>query len=1085
MFGHEIILRTKLIPPRTRRWTLARPRLYSRLDNALDYRLSILEAPTGYGKTTTLAGWLAASEKPYAWYSLGTVDSDPLVLLLHLIYAFRTRFPTAGHSALELLQRESENGELAAASLVPALRLLINDLCDLLLEESFLALDDFHLLEGRAEAVSLVDDLIAGAPPRLHLIIASRTHPALTGLPRWQAQGEVLYLTKNDLAFRTIETEQLFREQYGLELTAEQATILTSETEGWVIALQMYWQSAASNPENRRLPLGELPGNLPGLFDYLAQEVLNRQTPEVKAFLLDTSVLRRLRGDICGYLLDRPAEDCAKMLQTLSDAGLFLTPAADEASYRYHHLFSEFLYNRLQREKPGYAVELHRRAACFYQGTQRKEDAILHWLAAGDYAEACLLLESGLAEQLLATGRLERLEEWLNRFPASFLEEQPCLLIIRGDCYRLTSRFETALESYHRAASLYGQAGERLEQARALRGAAQVYIDTVQPAQAEELLEEALALINTGENRRLQGTLLRDLAENKINRGRPLEAEGLFRQARSLLNQPENAYEGVRIYLRTGRLKECLEILQQSIEDDRIGGLARAGRNHREALLLLSLINSVRGEAELAVSQAEEGIKLAQALRTPFTEAVAWQRLGHAFTTAGRYVEAQEAYHRGAAMSEKLQVRRLKAEGFMGQCALEGRPDGNLDGARRAAEEGLAIARRAGDEWIEGFIALSFAGALIQHGHAHYKEAYEVLHNARQLLEACGDRFGIIMASTWELLLHPQPEKLESLQAECQRGGFSFILERPTFFGPKDQSLLATLRGASAGQKKETGDSHNSPTGQLSILALGGFTVRRPDGSEISNRDWQREKARQLFQLLLTLRDKPLPKEQILDLLWPESDFTAADAGFKVALNALTRALEPQRPSRTSSNYILKFGSGASLSYTLNLEPECSWFDAAEFEKLVRMGRQAEQAETASTTLTLTGQHIPAKAVQYYNQAIELYRGDYLPACLYDDWAAPERERLLSLFLTTTERLAQAMAAQEDWERCLTLCRLILTRDNCWEEAYRLTMQAYQRLGNRAAALRSYERCATALSDELGIEPMPQTVALYQQILND
>lgn len=1065
------------MPPRTRRWTLTRPRLYERLATAGDYRLTLLEAPTGYGKTTTLAGWLADSGHAYAWHSLGTVETDPLVLLLHIIYAFRSRFPTAGHAALELLAQEREGGAFAAPTpLLAALHLLINDLCDLLSEETYLVLDDFHLMAGRAESLALVEELVAAAPPRLHLIIASRSRPLFGGLARWQAQGEVLHIGKDDLAFRPAETEQLFQEHYGLELTAEQAALLTDETEGWVIALQMYWQSSGPS-------LGELPRNLPGLFDYLAQEVLNRQTPPVQDFLLGSSVLRRLRGPECASVLSRPVAECETLLHTLSDSGLFLIPSAPDTpatgpSYRFHHLFGEFLYSRLQQQGPALVQQLHCRAARFYVEGQRPEDAMFHYLASHDYEAARALLENGLAGQLLAVGRLERLEEWLAAFPTNFLEGQASLLVFRGDCYRLTSRFEAALASYHRAAQL---PGERPNRAQALRGAALVYLDTVQPAQAEELLEEALALVNSGENRALQAALLRDLAENKINRGRPLEAEGLFRQARALLNQPENPYEDVRIFLRTGRLAEASEVLEQASVAERAGKtLARAGRNHRESLLLLSLINSVRGEGTLAVSRAEEGIRLAQELRAPFTEAVAWQRLGHAHTVANQPGEAHEAYRRGAIMGDKLQVRRLRAEGFMGLCVLEGRAEGNLVLARHAAQEGLQIARRAGDEWIEGFITLGLAGALIQHGGAYYEESRAVLQTARQLLEGCGDRFGSGLASLWLTLLDPKPAALENLRLQFQQAGYAFLLDRPTFFGPKDPATLTLLRENSHPSLLPSPSSLTTP--HLTVLALGGFVVRRSDGSELANRDWQREKARQLFQLLLTLRDKPLPKEQILELLWPESDQTAADAGFKVALNALSRALEPHRPSRAQSSYVLKVGSGSGLSYALNLEGSATRFDAAEFEQLIKAGRQAEV--NPATNNGSLAKDLPEAALQHYNGAIELYRGDYLPACLYDDWAAPERERLLALFLTTAERLAQAMVARADWERCLSLCRLILARDNCWEEAYRLSMLAYHKLGNRPAALRTYERCTTTLASELSLEPMPQTSLLYQQILN-
>ncbi len=1064
MSGQELVLRTKLIPPRVRRWTLARPRLYALLDSAADYRLTLLEAPTGYGKTTALAAWLAASERPFAWYSLGNLESDPLVLLVHLVYAFRTRFPTAGHQALELLQRGRLEGEPTTGYLLPALHLLINDLCDLLDHETFLLLDDFHLLEGRPENLALVEELIAAAPAYLHVLIASRVRPTFDRLARWRAAGEVLLLGKDDLAFRPAETEQLFRDQYGLELTREQAALLTDETEGWVIALQMYWQS-----RNRidALTIGNLPQSLPGLFEYLAQEVLTRQPAEVQDFLLGSAILRRLRADVCAAILNRAPAECETMLQNLSDAGLFLIPSAADLSYRYHHLFGEFLANRLEHQSREYSLSLHRRAADFYAQAGRQEDAMSHWLAAHDYEAARHLLENGLSEQFLAAGRLERLEEWLSAFAPALLEQSPGLLVIRGDCYRLTSCFEPALMAYHRAAALFEQQNDRLGRARALRGAALVYLDTVQPAQAEALLEEALALVNSLEDRALRAALLRDLAENKINRGRPLEAEGLFRQARVLISQPENPAEEVRVYLRTGRLVEATELLSQTLEADRAGGLARTGRNHREALLVLSLINSVEGDWNMALSRAEEGIKVAQALRTPFTEAVAWQRLGHAYTVANRPTEAREAYERGNALGDRLQVRRLRAEGFMGLCALEGRPDGDLETARRAAEEGLRVARRAGDEWIEGYITLCLAGALIQHGSAHYNEGRVMLETARQLLVACGDRLGNTLSDCWQQVLDPDPTQFENLRLECSRAGYRFLLERPTFFGPKDPALLSRLT------QLPPPVAHPLPSNShLTIFTLGGFVVRRPDGTELSSRDWQREKARQLFQLLLTLRDKPLPKEQILDLLWPESDL-AADAGFKVALNALTRALEPDRASRAQSSYILKFGSGASLSYALNPDPTIVWCDASDFEQLIRQGRQSEQS-----------QDLPA-ALALYAQAIALYRGDYLPGCLYDDWAAPERERRLSLFLTTAERLAQARATQGQWEECLALCRLILARDNCWEEAYRLTMQAYRQLGNRSAALRAYERCATSLTSELNLEPMPQTTLLYNEILNN
>ncbi len=1173
-FGEELILRTKLQPPRLRRWTLTRPRLTARLDEAIDYRLSVLVAPTGYGKSTLLAGWLAnTAQKPYAWYNLGQLDADPFIFLLHLIYAFRDRFAGLGERALEVLEREwREAGNTAErrAAARPGLHLFINELCANLTTDTFLVLDDFHLLEGPGKGgptatLAVAEEFIAAAPPNLHIIIASRQRPGLELLPRWQVQQEVLTFDKEALAFTPAETARLFDERYGYRLSEEQAARLSTETEGWIIALQMIWQNLQSStdsaslqdefnsqtvaassekPETRNSKLEisldnmlkDLPHNLAGLFDYLAQEVLSHQNQSVQRFLLDTAILRRMSGPLCDYLLERPAGESEAILRHLSESGLFIIVQGDDTnrSYRYHHLFGEFLYSRLQAS-PERAAGLHRRIALYYEQQGQLEDALHHHLAAEDWAKAAELLESGAGQRLISTGRLERLEHWLTTFPEKFVAAEPGLLFLKGDYLRLTSRFEEALHNYRQSANGYETADNQAGLAKALRGRALVYLDTVQPTAAEEWLERALEAAETTGDRQLLATLHRDLAENKLNRGRPLEAEELYRQARELLGESETTSPNpgdVRILLRSGRIQEASEILEQSTEalglnirpgsGDKPGSqvttpnshiVRRAGRSHREGLLVLSLLDAIRGDGERAVMRAEQGIFLARELRTPFTEAVAWERLGHALNVQGEFDRALEAYNHGLLLGDKLQVRRLRAEGLMGLCLLygHGQTEKNnylsltksttayssdtqpLLAARRAAEEGLLIARKAGDEWIEGFLQISLAAALTEQGEPG--EAISVAQTARAVLENCGDRFGLTLARLWIALASGDLSELRAVRHECEQGGYQFLLERPTLFGPKSPAMFQKLAEAKnqklgilisdkpspqfsvlAASAHPTGCS--PPSSVLQITTLGGFAVRRPNGTELGSRDWQRDKARQLFQLLLTRRDKALPKEQILDYLWPESDADTADSRFKVTLNALVRALEPERSSRAQSSYIVRTGSGAGLAYALNMEQGLLELDAVEFEQLANQGAHAELNAASES-------RAEAAALDYYRRALALYKGDFLPGCLYEDWAAPERERLLTLFLTTAERYSRLLAAQSDWESCLAVCRLILVRDNCWEEAHRLMMLALWKQGHRAAALRAYEKCVATLSEELGIEPVPQTIKLYHEILMD
>jgi LuxR family maltose regulon positive regulatory protein len=254
-----------------------------------------------------------------------------------------------------------------------------------------------------------------------------------------------------------------------------------------------------------------------------------------------------------------------------------------------------------------------------------------------------------------------------------------------------------------------------------------------------------------------------------------------------------------------------------------------------------------------------------------------------------------------------------------------------------------------------------------------------------------------------------------------------------------------------------------SQAGMLSVRTLGHFRVWRQDGTEITISDWGREKARTLCQYLVTRRRVLTPKERMAFDLWPDLDGRRADRDFRVALNALMRALEPHRQPRADSGFIQRQGTAYGLVPAL-------WdVDADRFVELVKSGARAESRD-------------PDLAVGSYRAAVDLYHGDYLPDALYQDWASGEREHLLTLFLSSASRLAELLLESRDDQEAIALAETVLSRDPCWEEAYRVLMRAYERRGNRPQAIRVYQRCETALREELGLAPMPETIKLYRQI---
>ncbi|MCB0046473.1 MAG: bacterial transcriptional activator domain-containing protein [Caldilineaceae bacterium] len=251
----------------------------------------------------------------------------------------------------------------------------------------------------------------------------------------------------------------------------------------------------------------------------------------------------------------------------------------------------------------------------------------------------------------------------------------------------------------------------------------------------------------------------------------------------------------------------------------------------------------------------------------------------------------------------------------------------------------------------------------------------------------------------------------------------------------------------------------------LRVQTLGGFRVWR-NGEEIPSSAWTRDKAVQLFQFFITMRQQAarLHKEAIIEQLWPDYDPDKGDRDFKVALNAVHKALEPERAPRSEPHFVRRY----DLAY--GLHRESVQIDGDAFEAAIAQGNQLRQENEVEA------------AIERYKRALAYYRGDYLPERRYEDWSSVERERLQVLALNLMTTLGSLLVDRSPLET-IRLTERVLAIDPIWEDAYRTQMRAYIATGNRPLALRTYQRCVTVLAEELGIDPLPQTTDLYQKIL--
>lgn len=428
-----VLLATKFHAPRHRGGVVDRPRLHRRLDLARLPALTLVSAPAGFGKTTLLAEWLdetdrGASARP-AWVSLDPRDNDPTLFWSYLVAAVATPVPGVGEEARALLQGSTSSVDAVVTS-------LLNDLTTTS-GEIVLILDDYHVVES-IEVHESVRFLVEHLPSNVHLVLAGRSDPPwpLAGL---RARGELLELRGADLRFDAEEAATYFRDAMGLALTGADINVLEARTEGWITALQLAALSMRGRDDIAAFIEG-FAGDDRFILDYLVDEVLDRQTPDARDFLLRTCLLSRLSAELCDAVVER--DDSKAMLDTLERANLFLVPLDDRRLwYRYHHLFGDVLQARLVDEHPGLQTELHRRASEWHEQHDDRPEAIRHSLAGQDFERAADLVE--LAVPAMRRSRREAtMRTWFEALPAAIYTDRPVLAISWIGARMATGQFE-------------------------------------------------------------------------------------------------------------------------------------------------------------------------------------------------------------------------------------------------------------------------------------------------------------------------------------------------------------------------------------------------------------------------------------------------------------------------------------------------------------------------------------------------------------------------------------------------------------------------------------------------------------------
>jgi LuxR family maltose regulon positive regulatory protein len=420
------LIRSKLTRPPLPARLVARPRLMEQLHEARNARAALIDAPAGYGKTTLALQWLSHSGLASAWVALDEADRDPERFLRYVVAA---------------LQRHSGNGlqrtrALLGAHVLPpwghVMDVLVAELAEVR-EPTLLVLEDYHLIDT-PQVNELVVRMVETLPPALHLLVSTRVDPPWP-LMRWQTRGWLSQLRARDLCFSVSETEQFFASAGGPELNPATVALLQRRAEGWIAGLRLAQLSlvAARDPNHWARTLS---GTDRQIADYLMEEVLKDQRADVLEFLAASALMQRFSAALMDHLLaDRGQPSNARqILSDIERKNLFLVPLDDRREwFRWHHLFRDLLLDHLYDfTSPAFRSRVDREAGAWFAQEGLVEEALRHWIAAGQLDAAAELVGAHLHAAIAEDMSCRLLSKWLVMFPVDAIERSLPLLIAKG-----------------------------------------------------------------------------------------------------------------------------------------------------------------------------------------------------------------------------------------------------------------------------------------------------------------------------------------------------------------------------------------------------------------------------------------------------------------------------------------------------------------------------------------------------------------------------------------------------------------------------------------------------------------------------
>jgi len=1071
------VTRTKIIVPRRRNELLTRQRLLDTLSELLDNKLIIVAAPAGYGKTSLLIDFVNKFEWPVCWYALDPLDRDPQRFIGHFIASLSLRFPEFGQSSLSALNNMSQD----RLNLDQMVSTIINDAYDHIREHFMIVLDDYHLLDDSKPVNHFISRFIQDIDENCHLVVTSRTLLTLPDLPLLVARSQVGGLSFEELAFQPPEVQGLLLQNYHMTISDETAVQMAQQTEGWITGLLLSTQVSGTELVDRSR-VAKVSGV--GLYDYLAQQVFEQQSREMQDFLLWTSLLEEFDSSLCFEVIAKALKldrDWDALMDAVMMRNLFILPIGEDQLFlRYHHLFRDFLQNRIQHNRPKEAELIQMRLAEVYANRRDWERAYSVYQRLGQMEAIANMIEQAGAP-LISGGKLVMLNDWMGALPAELLTSRPALLSLEGVLVMMHSDINKGLDLLNQAISALepGQAPFQMALTLSRRSVAYRLLGDYQRSLADA--ERALVLCDGQTVKSLQVQ-----AEAYRAKAMCLYHQGLMKASLTWFDRSLKAFQAIeddqsvaRLLIEMGMVLEILGRYEEaeltytrSLEywqsKDNFVWMSNLLNN-------LGLLQHIRGNFEEAASTFEKAIQYARAGSYPRLEGYTLASIGELYRDMDATEEAREAYRQARLIADNVKERVLsfyldldeaalarqhahyRHAADLLQAASERLQDGGspfeknllqlewgaLYTIKKACAEALPVLKEAAEYFsVEDYkieaarahiflTAVSFVNGQKAEAIAHLKAIFALapIQNNRVALSVTARE----VYQTLEQMQHDND--YNPLVGDLVKLILQYEQELP--------SLRRHLR-------RQASSVPFAPP-RLFVQALGRLQVKTGDHI-LTSTDWQAQEACDLFFYLLT-HPEGLTKEQIGLAFWPESSPAELKLRFKNNMYRLRHA--------AGKDIVLFKDETYYFNHYLDYE-----YDVETFLREINEAQQSDNLD---------------KKASHLRAALKTYKGSYLPE-VDETWVVLERQRLHQIYIDALLELTGLYLEKRQYETALKYCQHALEQDHCLEAAHRLAMRIHAAMGNRAAVERQYDLCRRTLQDEFNLQPSPQTETLYQTL---